>query len=253
MKIFLSESLVQYNTYTFNYALYCLLEHDKEIPDIYNLGFLPYSNDLTLDKSLFYMARSLRVNLSDFKETSENRRVLKKIEELKPGFRVIPIEQFDTEQDSFRSFCYDFANERFSEPISKERIEYILKWKNLSHVFEFSLDDKKVGYVLCIMFEGTLHYWFAFFDLNYPAYSLGKYIMYSVINWAFEQKMESVYLGTCYGEKALYKARDFKGLEFFDGNIWNSDMKLLKEKCKNDAHVELDHFKRDKNYFLKNN
>jgi arginine-tRNA-protein transferase len=196
------------------------------------------------------MARSLRVNLLDFKETSENRRVLKKIEELNPGFQVVPINEFDTEQESFKTFCFEFAKERFTEPISIERIEYILKWKNLSHVFEFFLNDKKVGFVLCIISGGTLHYWFAFFDLNYPAYSLGKYMMYSVINWAFEQKMEAVYLGTCYGEKALYKARDFKGLEFFDGNIWNSDMKLLKEKCKSDASFELDHFKKDKNYFL---
>ena len=43
-----------------------------------------------------------------------------------------------------------------------------------------------------------------------------------------------IYLGTCYGEKALYKVRDFKGIEFYDGNKWIKDNKILKDLCKSD-------------------
>ena len=46
--------------------------------------------------------------------------------------------------------------------------------------------------------------------------------------------MKYVYLGTCYGEKALYKVRDFKGIEFFDGSKWNNQINILKEMCKKD-------------------
>ena len=46
--------------------------------------------------------------------------------------------------------------------------------------------------------------------------------------------MRYIYLGTCYGEKALYKVRDFKGIEYFDGVEWNNNIKSLKELCKND-------------------
>jgi len=42
----------------------------------------------------------------------------------------------------------------------------------------------------------------------------------------------------------MYKMRDFKGLEFFDGNDWNPDMKLLKQKCKTDNQFTADDFKR---------
>ena len=252
MKIFFSESKVDYKTYTFNYAIYALQEEPKEIPQIYDRGFLPYSNDDCLKKEIYYLARSLRVNLKLFKETSENRRVLKKIEILKPSFRVIPVSDFDLSSTEFSSFCFEFAQERLSEPFSKERWEYILSWKILSHIFEFYLEGKKVGYVVTILRSGILHYWFAFFDLNYPEYSLGKYMMYSAIHWAFDNKFEYVYLGTAYGEKALYKVRDFKGLEFFDGNRWNSDMQLLKEKCKTDTGFELDFFKQDTSLFLNN-
>jgi arginine-tRNA-protein transferase len=75
-------------------------------------------------------------------------------------------------------------------------------------------------------------------------------MMFSVIKWAADNNLEHVYLGTCYGEKSLYKVRDFKGLRFFDGNKWNDDMKLLKRKCKSDKSFVGDVFKQDTDLFL---
>jgi len=89
MQIFKSESLVDYGTYTFNYANYCIKEDQNEIPDIYSKGFLPYSNNVELQYETYYLARSLRVELVNFKETSENRRVKKNIAELNPTFNII--------------------------------------------------------------------------------------------------------------------------------------------------------------------
>jgi hypothetical protein len=67
--------------------------------------------------------------------------------------------------------------------------------------------------------------------------------MFSIINWAKQNGLKEVYLGTCYGEKAMYKMRDFKGLAYFDGNQWNTDMKHLKSKCKSDHQFVTDDFK----------
>ncbi len=252
MKIFRSESFVDYSTYTFNYAVYCLKESQSELPEIYNKGFLPYSNNIALKIETYYLARSLRVDLNNFKETSENRRVVRKIEEKKPSFTLKNIEDFDILNKDFQNFCLDFASNRFSESISKERLNYILKSESISHIFEFSLDQKKVGYVIAIIENDMLHYWFAFFDLNFQEYSLGKYMIFSVIEWAANNKLKYVYLGTSYGEKSLYKIRDFKGLEFFDGNQWNNNSKLLKIKCKTDKSFTLDSFKQDTDIFLEN-
>ena len=77
MKIFRSESFVDYKTYTFNYATYCIKEDQSELPEIYAQGFLPYSNNINLQEETYYLARSLRVDLSAFKESSENRRVVR--------------------------------------------------------------------------------------------------------------------------------------------------------------------------------
>ena len=62
--------------------------------------------------------------------------------------------------------------------------------------------------------------------------------MWRSLHWAKEEKLNHVYLGTCYGKSALYKARDFKGLEFFDGMQWNSNVKLLKSLCKSDEEIK---------------
>ena len=250
MKIFRSESFVDYKTYTFNYANYCIKEDQGELPQIYALGYLPYSNNTNLKQETYYLARSLRIDLSAFKESSENRRVDRKIQTLNPSFDIIPVNDFNLSDSEFKSYCIDFASKRFSEAISSERLDYILQSKSISHFFRFKLADKTVGYVISIIEKGTLHYWFAFFDLDYQEFALGKWMMFSVIKWAFEQKMEYVYLGTCYGEKSLYKVRDFKGLSYFDGNQWDSEIKILKQKCKSDQDFTTDEFKQDTDLFL---
>lgn len=250
MKIFRSESFVDYSSYTFNYATYCIKEKQNEIPEIYDKGFLPYSNDINLQYETFYLARSLRVDLDRFTESSENRRVAKKIAELDLSFEIVAIIKFDINDKAFFNFCLNYGKQRFSEGLDSERLKYILNTKSISHIFEFKIKNKKIGFVIAIIEDGTLHYWFSFFDMAYQNYSLGKFMMYSVIEWAQENNFSKVYLGTCYGEKSLYKVRDFKGLAFFDGNQWNNDMKLLKVKCKSDNEFVQDYFKDDTDLFL---
>jgi len=250
MKIFYSESFVDYSTYTFNYAKYCIKEKQSEIPEIYNKGFLPYSNNTNLQHETYYFARSLRVNIESFTASSENRRVAKKIAELRPTFKLIPINEFNILNVEFQAFCLDYGKKRFSEGLNAERLNYILQSKSISHIFEFEIQNNKVGYVISILEDGTLHYWFSFYDMAYQKFSLGKFMMFSVIQWASENSFDHVYLGTCYGEKSLYKVRDFKGLAFFDGNQWNRDMKLLKTKCKSDNEFVTDDFKQDTDLFL---
>jgi len=143
MKIFRSESFVDYKTYTFNYAIYCIKENQSEIPQIYAQGFLPYSNDVKLHQETYYLARSLRVALSEFKESSENRRVLRKIEALSPSFKVIPIDEFPIDEPEFKEYCLNFASARFSDKISMERLNYILHTRVSVMFLNFLSETKK--------------------------------------------------------------------------------------------------------------
>lgn len=249
MRIFYSEYNSNYRTYTFGYAVYAVAEETGEIEDIYNRGFLPYSSDLELREEIFYLCRSLRVRLGNFSESSENKRVERKMEAYEVEIQCIPLENFNTKDESFRSFCLLYAGERFTEgSMPEERLEYVLNRKNATHILKFGNAEKVAGYVLLGIHGSSVHYWYAFFDLdvaeNFP---LGKWMMYRTLKWAKGAGKEFVYLGTCYKESALYKVRDHKGIEYFTGSCWSDDKARLKALCKSDGEENgSDLFKRGK-------
>ena len=236
MKIFCSENTVDYGSYTFSYAIYAMREGAESLSPIYEKGFLPYTGDISLKKELFYLARSLRVDLGRFEDTSENRRVDRQIAELNIDMEVIPKDQFDLQNTDFRNFCESYIMERIGEDnMSLDRWNYILQSTVGTHIIRFSNSNGTLGYILAAMNEEMLHYWFAFFDTDYmKSHSLGKWMMWKAIRWAADQNLKYVYLGTAYKPAALYKIRDHKGLEYWDGTRWNSDVNLLKNLCKTD-------------------
>lgn len=247
MKIFFSEHNKDYQSYTFDYAVYAEMESEKDLQEIYNRGFLPYSNDLEDPREIFYLARSLRVDLASFADSSENRRVNRKLvaKDLKP--EIIPKEEFDLQDPQFRKLCLTYARARFSgNAMSEKRFDYILKRKIFTHIIRFSPQGgKAVAYIFSLIKGNSMHYWYAFFDLKQSeGLPLGKWLMWRSIGLAKEQGLAFIYLGTCYGEKALYKVRDFKALSFFDGSGWNPNIKLLKNWCKtDDQRLATDRFK----------
>lgn len=236
MKVFVVENSVDYNSYTFNYVKYAVKENQEELDLIYNGGFLPYTGNTQLNKEVFYFARSLRVNLSRFEDTSENRRVNRMVEPLNVEVQVHEKEGFAEANPGFMEFCEAYISERIGDDnMSAERWEYILKQETGTHIFEFKKEGKAIGYVLAAITDELVHYWFAFFDVEYMrTHSLGKWMMWRVITWAKENGKKYAYLGTAYKPAALYKIRDHKGLEFWDGSKWNTDAKILKEWCQTD-------------------
>ncbi len=255
MKIFFSENTVDYSSYTFSYAIYAMREGQEDISPIYDQGFLPYTGNTNLEKEVFYMARSLRVNLKAFTDSSENRRICRQIEPLNIKLETIKKEDFDLNDPVFKSFCEEYISERIGgDKMSLERWDYILNSTIGSHILKFSNEEKVMGYILAGIGEKMLHYWFAFFDTDYmKSHSLGKYMMWKAIDWSKETGLDYAYLGTAYKTSALYKIRDHKALEFWDGQKWNTDVKLLKELCKTDeAPKTSDRFKMmpEQNNFL---
>lgn len=258
MKIFKSEYLNDYSSYTFGYTEYAIKESDNDISGIYNNGYLPYTGNTSLDYPLFYLARSLRVDLSKFVDSSENRRVNRKLNGTEPYIVRHDLKNFDIKNKNFINFCMSYANERFSgNAMTPQRFEYILNSGIATDIFEFKNpeNDMLTGYVLAIVNDEIFHYWFSFYDTGYlESFPLGKWMMWRMIKWSQERKLKYIYLGTVYGTKALYKIRDFKGLEYFDGNIWSPDIKFLKTLCKSDEeNKEKDLFKsmEDPNEYIK--
>ncbi len=168
---------------------------------------------------------------------------------------VQPKSEFNISDPDFVAFCTDYAEERFAGgDMGSERLQYVLSRDLISHIFTFRNTERMLGYVFAIIEGNTLHYWFSFYDTEYMrSHSLGKWMMWKVIEWAQEQDLDYVYIGTCYREKSLYKVRDHKGAEFFDGIRWNTDANLLKELCRSDEQDKpVDTLKSERKYQIGN-
>lgn len=234
MKIFYAEAAPHYSSYTFPYGIYCLPQSSKDYSNAYNSGFLPYTGNPSLDRPIFYKARSLRLSLTNFLESSESRRMARKFEG-----STVAIRDGEGELRSdlgFLNFALEYASRRFQKgELGTDRLDYLLSRPYLTGIKVFSVGEDDIAYLLYCAHGPHFHYWFSFYNLDFPGnLPLGKYVMWRSIHLAKDEGFKFIYLGTCYGSKSLYKARDFKGVEYHDGNFWNSDLKQLKTICKLD-------------------
>lgn len=249
MKIIFSEGPAQYEDYTFLYAIYAVPEA-QELALAYSQGFLPYTGNLQLRPPHFYLCRSLRVDLEKFELGSENRRILNKLDANKIQHNILRIEHFQSDPSAL-AFCMRYIESRLpSGALRQERLTYILELLPALNVHQIKYEEVLLGYVLMVETYRMCHYWFAFYnlELDLPV-PLGKFLMTYMIEWGRKKENTHIYLGTCYQTKSLYKARDFKGIEYFDGSKWKSDLNHLKALCKRDGqstaltdHLKLNNF-----------
>lgn len=203
-----------------------LLREGEPLDEIYNHGYLPYSGAKD-SKDIFYSGRSARVVLAAFELTSENRRIAKRFDGEFGKTRIPFIEFIPNEHFWTLSLTY-FAQKHGENAMPRARIEALFSAGLITTVVTYQKDNEIVGYVLEVE-EGTMgHYWYSFYDIQYAKQSLGMWLMLDCIHSAKEQGLSHYYLGTVYGEKALYKT-NFEPLEWWDGSRWNTDIKLLKE------------------------
>ena len=238
MKLFHSELASNYSQYAFGYTTYAKRQANESRASLLSAGFLPYTGQLDFKENLYYKARSLRVNVSSIELNSENRRVLRKFENEDITWTFIPKESYSwTESDS--AFCIDYSVKRYSKDFSSTRLNRILAHDHCTHVCRIKLNDSTIGILLLSCDGVAWHYWFAFFSLSkFRDKPLGKWAMTSFLLKAHQNNAQHVYLGTCYGEDALYKVRDYNDISYFDGNHWVSDKKRLKTLCKNEEETE---------------
>ena len=238
MKFFSSELGHNYGSYTFGYCNYCVIEPGDLLGEAYALGYLPYSGSPEA-KNTLYMARSARVVLKKFELTSENRRIAKKFDG-KFEKKAIPIEEFKATED-FYTFCLSyFAARHGAKAMPRARLEFIMKSRFVTHIIRYTQREKLIGYVLMMRLPTQTgevdaeHYWFSFYDLALARQSLGLWLMLDCIRDAKTAGLEHYYVGTVYGEKALYKT-NFEPLEWWNGSGWSNDTKLLRERSRSDV------------------
>lgn len=224
MKLLFSEAKSDYANYIFPYAVWAFPEASETPANLFNAGFLPSSRNL----DRFYLCRQVRVNLANFKPSSENRRILHKGEGLK--LELIPRAQFDY-SPARREFFKNYADAKFGKGVmSYERLDALFASPIISHllVFTDALTGKEVGAASLYLEPPALtFYYYAFYELAHANRSLGMFMMTSAVKLFAERGCGQLYLGSCYSENALYKTQ-FAGAEFFNGFRWSDNLDELK-------------------------
>ncbi len=241
MKIFYSEYITNYQTYTFGYAVYCILENIDEISDAYKRGFLPYSGMTDLREDVFYLSRGVRIKLNNFNLTKNDKYVVRKVEEnLSMEITIKKKEDALKIYPAIKKDFFNFAKSRFRmDVLDYKRVDYIFDKKFFKDIIIFTRDKKLIAYLLAVPVKNSVHIWYSIIgnqlDLN-SIKNLGKYLLIKTLSYLKSSGLQYCYVGTCYGKNSRYKT-DFLGAEFYNGNFWSDDLKLLSILKKDDEEV----------------
>jgi arginyl-tRNA--protein-N-Asp/Glu arginylyltransferase len=224
MKLLFSEAKSDYGNYIFPYAIWGFLEPGETPASAFANGFLPSS--YALDR--FYLCRQIRVDLSRFAASSENRRILRKGEGI--SVQIVPRPEFEFTPER-RAFCKTYADAKFRPSgISLERLDALMASKIVTHILVYTdtATQREVGLAILYLEEPTVgFYYYAFYNLDYFNRSLGMFMMTSAVTKLAERGLRHLHLGTCYSANALYKFQ-FEGAEFFNGARWSPSLKELR-------------------------
>ncbi len=206
---------------------------DTNINSLYNEGFL----FTRIGKGILHQTRSVRVDLSKFELSSENRRILRKTEPITYTLSPIPYHLYSWEIGKMGKDFYEtkFGEKTFSANKIKELMTDESK-SNFNEVFIYGLNQeseiRNVGYCVALETSEILHYCYPFYNLSPITYPLnpntGLGMMTRAILWAKENGKKYVYLGSAQRPTDTYKFQ-FAGAEWFDGKEWRSDVEELKK------------------------
>ncbi len=209
------------------------------------------------EKNQMHQTRSVRIDLSIFEESSENRRILRKTEGIHRIATPLPLPEYHW---SLGKLAKDFYSEKFGDgTFSANKFKEIVTEKdksNFTTLFIYSLDelafeaeacgchmsrletdqydhDSKearlaVGYAICYENDDILHYSYPFYDLHVPEKNMGMGMMVRAVAYAKATGKKYIYLGSAQRSTDTYKLQ-FKGMEWFDGAQWHTDLDALKE------------------------
>lgn len=232
MKLLFSEfDGCDYQTYRFPYCVYAVREAQDRYHDLYSRGFLPYSNDLSVEDEIFYLARSVRIPLQGKIFNYKQQNILNKFKDIFNDdalrFHLLNKEEF-LENEDFRRWSLQNAKGDFLSPT---RLNYILSRPYLYHILEVKIEDKVLAYLYVISEDSEfIHVWYSFYDLQISSNDFGKWVLLQTMLWAKNVGFSWFYIGTCYGMSAFYKLMLSPRATYFDGMKWSSEISALKNK-----------------------
>ncbi len=211
---------------------------DTNMNDLYTQGYLFGRQE----KGGIYQTRSVRINLSKFELSSENRRILRKTEDIQIGFLPLPFPDYHWSIGKLAKDFYDtkFGDGTFSANKVKELLTDPTK-SNFTSIFVYfsvpvsenhsapvEIGTKNIlGYCIAFETDEMIHYSYPFYTLETSPKDMGLGMMTRAVQYAKENGKKYMYLGSAQRPNDTYKFQ-FDGIEWFDGENWQTDLEELK-------------------------
>ena len=200
---------------------------EKNITSLYNNGYV----FTRAGKGMMDQTRSLRIDLDKFKLSSENKRILRKTEDVRTVVRTLPYVDYHW---SIHKMGKDFYTTKFGDKIfSANKIKELMTDKEKSN-FNVVFVYNKLGYCIALETNEFMHYSYPFYDLAKTDKNMGMGMMLKAIIYAKENNKKYIYLGSASRPTDVYKLQ-FSGLEWFDGQKWKIDLEKLKQILKDET------------------
>ena len=197
---------------------------NADISNLYNQGFVfTRQHKGSMDK-----VRSVRINLDKCELSSENKRILRKTDSIILDKKNLPFADYHW---SIGKMAKDFYDTKFGiGTFSANKVKQVLtnpEESNFNALFTFTDKKKVIGY--CILYEtdSCIHYSYPFYDLEKSEKNMGMGMMVRAVKYAKENGKKYLYLGSAQRPTDTYKLQ-FKGMEWFDGETWSTDLDELK-------------------------
>lgn len=197
----------------------------ENIDNMYNNGYL----FTRIGKGVMQQTRSLRIDLSQFELSSENRRILNKLPDLSQKTSTLPLSDYDF---SIGKIAKDFYEKKFGPGImSAQKIKEMLTDSDKSNFnFFITYTDNSVenlGFVISYNSLTIIHYSYPFYNLDICPKDMGMAMMLQAIQYAKNNNKKYIYLGSLQRPTDTYKLQ-FSGIEWFDGKKWSKDLVEIK-------------------------
>ncbi len=200
---------------------------DQNINNLYDKGYVFTRKE----KGLMQQTRSVRIDLSKFNLNSENRRILRKTEDIQMGIIPLPFPDYHW---SIGKLAKDFYDTKFGDgTFSANKVKELLtdpKKSNFTSLFVYfsvPTPEQILGYCITLESDKILHYSYPFYDLEKSPKDMGMGMMTRAVQSAKASGKHYIYLGSAQRPNDSYKFQ-FDGIEWFDGEKWQTDFEELK-------------------------
>jgi arginyl-tRNA--protein-N-Asp/Glu arginylyltransferase len=218
-----------------------------------------------IGRGVMHQTRSVRIDLSQFELSSENRRIIKKTDGLTLAMQSLPLSTDESAPNAYHwslgKIAKDFYETKFGATedgqaiMSANKIKELLtdsSASNFNQLLTYTFAEQKIvaatiaGYCIAYQNSTMLHYSYPFYDLaptNPAAHiikDLGMGMMLRAIVDAKNRGLQYIYLGSLQRPSDTYKLQ-FAGLEWFDGEAknagsWSSDIEKVKLILSNETN-----------------